>query len=144
MTLKTLEDLRFTIHRGDKVKTGIYQSSSWADDSVMIKAINYDSKGKMNKLGRKGVDNLRDNTPKRSGQTANGWYYKLAETKSGYWELEYCNNAHPESPLNIAFLIDRGHFTRTGGYVPPTPFIYKSLESVMNALWFDIAKELII
>ena len=124
------------------MKTGIYQSQNWADDPVLIRAINSDSKGKMKRYGQKGVDRLKENTPKRSGQTANGWFYRLTQSKEGTWELEFCNDAHPESPLNIATLIDRGHGTRTGGYVPPHPFIYQSLEGVMNMLWFDITKEL--
>ena len=124
------------------MKTGIYQSQQWSDDPVLIRAINSDSKGKMKRYGQRGVDRLRQNTPKRSGQTANGWFYRLLQSKDSVWELEFCNNAHPESPLNIATLIDRGHGTRTGGYVPPYPFIYRSLEGVMNMLWLDITKEL--
>lgn len=121
----------------------MYQSSNWADDSVILKAVNMDSRGKMERYAKQGVERLREMTPKRTGETANGWNYTLEEKSPATWELVFNNDSHPETPLNVAFLIDRGHYTRTGGYVPPQPFISQALLPVTTGLWFDILKELI-
>lgn len=126
------------------MNTGFYNSNNWADDPAIIKAINTTSKGHMKKYGQKGVDSLEKATPKRTGETAGGWYYEVLETKPGEWTLTFGNSSHPESPLNIATLIDRGHYTRTHGYVPPYPFIYQALSGIMAGLWFDFTKELIL
>lgn len=83
-------------------------------------------------IGREGVDSLRRATPVGdTGQTAQGWDYKVSKTKNGS-EVAWINTAHPHTTVSVAKLIDMGHATGTGGYVPPRPYIKQALESILN------------
>lgn len=83
---------------------------------------------------------LRNGTPEDTGETASGWKYEMAVNKNSL-EIAWKNTAHPESEVNVAKLIDLGHATRTGGYVPPRPYIRRSMAPVWQKLDNDI-KEL--
>ena len=72
--------------------------------------------------GEAGVTALMEATPKRSGETAYAWEYRIVENSKGI-ELVFVNNAHPELEVNLAMLIQLGHATGTGGYVPPVNYI---------------------
>lgn len=95
----------------------------------------------LDKIASEGERSLASNTPKETGETAAGWTSKVT-TNGNVSEIAWMNNAHPEAEVNIAKLIDLGHGTGTGGYVPPKPYIKKSMEPV----WKDVdskIKELI-
>lgn len=91
----------------------------------------------LNKIASDGVSALSSNTPKTTGETASGWFSEItSDGKSS--EIAWKNNAHPESGVNIAKLIDLGHGTGTGGYVAPIPYIEKS----MDAVWKDASNKI--
>lgn len=96
----------------------------------------------LNKIASDGKNSLSSNTPKDTGETASGWTSKVT-TKGDVSEVAWSNNAHPESEANVAILIDKGHGTRTGGYVPPRPYIEKAMDPVFKDVGDKIAKELI-
>lgn len=96
----------------------------------------------LNRIAEDGKKSLSSNTPKETGETASGWTSKVT-TKGSVSEVAWSNNAHPESEANVAVLIDKGHGTRTGGYVPPRPYIEKAMDPVFNNVGDKIAKELI-
>lgn len=85
----------------------------------------------LNQIGRKGVSALQQATPIRSGETAAGWKYKLKQTARGY-DVIYYNDSHPESSANIAVLIQLGHGTGTGGFVPGIDYINPALKPVFD------------
>lgn len=91
-------------------------------------------------LGEEGVANLRASTPSRTGGTAAGWLYAIA-TSGQTWELYFYNAAYPHLNVNIAKLIDSGHGTRTGGYVPPRPYIRAAVAPVFANFGKYIDKE---
>ena len=93
-------------------------------------------------IGDEGVRALKSNTPQVTGETANGWEYTIAK-HGDITELSFVNNAHPELEVNLAKLIDSGHGTGTGGYVPPRPYIERSIKPVFDAAGDKIVKELI-
>ena len=76
----------------------------------------------MNSTGRSIVSSLQSSTPRRTGATARGWKFKVEKRQNGDLMYVY-NDAHPESASNVARLIDTGHGTRTGGYVPGFHYI---------------------
>ena len=84
-------------------------------------------------IADKGTKSLSASTPRNTGETAAGWSSKIV--KSGdVTEVSWINTAHPEASVNLAKLIDLGHGTGTGGYVPPKPYIKNSMTSV----WRDV------
>lgn len=95
----------------------------------------------MNALGQQGVDSLRARTPVATGETARSWSYKV-EKKAGYTELSWSNNAHMGATASIARIIDSGHGTGWGGYVPPKPYIREAMSPVFDNAGDKLMKEL--
>ena len=91
----------------------------------------------LDKIGKMGVDALSAGTPKDTGGTAGGWYYTI-ENNSVVWK----NNAHPHTRVPVALLIQYGHGTRTGGYVPPIDYINPALRSIFSTAGNLLAKEM--
>ena len=85
----------------------------------------------MQSLGQEGIASLRAATPVDTGQTASGWAVEIEKTRKGA-EMNFVNRAHPGSSANVATLIELGHGTRTGGYVPPRPYIKGALSNVFD------------
>lgn len=83
----------------------------------------------INQIASQGTNSLVANTPKETGETAAGWKDKVT-VKGDVTEIEWYNTAHPEAQVNVAKLIDLGHGTGTGGYVPPKPYIKRAMEPV--------------
>ena len=103
------------------------------------KCTNMEQKSILEKYGKIGVESLRANTPKRSGETAAGWDYRINQNSNKNLELEFFNRAHPELNVNLAVLIQLGHGTRTGGYVPPVNYI----QPVMTPIYKAVGEELV-
>lgn len=117
--------------------------NSTLTEDWLNKAINNQPSKALSEAGKEGVASLRRNTPiGKTGETANGWDYKV-ETNSDSIELSFVNNAHPEASVNVAKLIELGHGTGTGGYVPPRPYIKGAMEPVFNKTIDKIVKEMI-
>lgn len=89
----------------------------------------------LSQIANEGTRNLKSNTPRDTGATASGWKADI-KTNGNVSEIAWTNNAHPESGVNIAKLIELGHGTGTGGYVPPKPYIKQAMEPV----WKDVDK----
>lgn len=93
-------------------------------------------------IGREGVDSLRRATPVGdTGQTAQGWDYMVSKTKNGS-EVAWINTAHPHTTVSVAKLIDMGHATGTGGYVPPRPYIKQALEAILKDAGDRVGREM--
>lgn len=96
----------------------------------------------LNAIGKQGVNALRGATPKgATGQTAGGWNYKIKRTGYGA-DVVWYNTAHPGESVNIAKIIQLGHGTGTGGYVPPIDYINPALSGVFSNAGDVIAREL--
>lgn len=93
-------------------------------------------------LGQNGVNKLRVATPKRTGATSRGWYYEVNKTRKGY-DLIFKNNAHPESKVSVAMLLQYGHGNGRGGYTPPIDYINPALLSIFNEGVDKLTKEVI-
>lgn len=86
-------------------------------------------------IADKGTASLKENTPKDTGETASSWVSETVRN-GDVIEVSWKNEAHPESEVNVAKLIELGHGTRTGGYVPPNPYI----KEAMKPVWEDVDK----
>lgn len=92
-------------------------------------------------VASEGEKSLASNTPKDTGETAAGWVSDITTYRKNN-VVEWSNTAHPEASANVAKLIDRGHGTGTGGYVPPNPYIVKAMDNVWSNSTDKLAKEL--
>lgn len=73
-------------------------------------------------VGEVGLKQLVDDTPVRSGKTANSWTMDITEADNKL-DLIYSNSNTISDGTPLVILIKQGHGTRNGGYVPPNDFI---------------------
>lgn len=80
--------------------------------------------------GRRGVDALSRATPIDTGRAAGSWDYDIVRTKGSHTIWWY--NTDIEGGVNVAILIQYGHGTGTGGYVPPRDYINPAMRPVFD------------
>lgn len=97
----------------------------------------------LHNLGPQGVDALRKATPKDTGKTAESWFYKVVDNGK-YISIHWANSNRTKDNVSIAFLIEYGHATKNGGYVPPRPYISGAIDpvvdKVINSVWRAVVK----
>lgn len=98
---------------------------------------------KLNKYGQIGVDALREATPKRTGVTSESWTYEVhvgGSSATITW-----SNTNQNKGIPIVVLIQYGHGTRNGGYVPPNDFINPAMrpifEQIANEIWMEVISD---
>lgn len=92
----------------------------------------------LQKIASQGTNALSAGTPVGdTGQTASGWKDKVTDN-----EIQWANNAHMGESVNIAKIIQLGHGTGTGGYVPPNDYIRPALTPIFGDAADIIAEEL--
>lgn len=100
-----------------------------------------DSSNVLNSIAREGTRSLAANTPKETGETASGWTERITK-QGGVTEIAWINTAHPEAGVNLARLIELGHGTGTGGYVPAKPYIKNAMKPIWASIDNKVVKEL--
>lgn len=108
-------------------------------DNFLERALETIKIGELNKYGRRGVEALREATPKDTGKTANSWYYVI-ERKNGVVSLSF-HNSNIVDGFNIAMLIQYGHGTRNGYYVRGVDYINPALQPIFEKIAEDAWKE---
>lgn len=106
----------------------IFNFFRWADKKDIQKDLH--------DIGRIGAKLLAQNTPIDSGRTAASWYYEIEQNGRGYrvvWK-----NFNVNKGVLVAILIQYGHATGTGGYVPAVDYI----NPVMQPLFGDAVDDL--
>lgn len=96
----------------------------------------------LNSIASDGTNRLASSTPRSTGETASGWKSKIT-TSGDITEVVWFNTAHPNAGVSIAKLIELGHGTRTGGYVPPHPYIKQAMRPVWDTVSDKVVKEMI-
>jgi hypothetical protein len=89
----------------------------------------------LEKYGRQGVDALQKATPKDTGNTANSWSYSIED-----WGLSF-SNSNINNGVPVAILIQYGHATRNGGYIPGQDYINPALQPIFDQIVKDLDKE---
>lgn len=92
------------------------------------------------KYGELGVMILRENTPKKTGLTANSWFYKIVNNEDGTTSLEF-HNSNIKDYVNIAMIIDTGHATKDGHFIAGYHYLEPSLQPVFEDLSKKLWKE---
>lgn len=93
----------------------------------------------LDKFGRLGVMRLNELTPKETGKTASSWYYDVRYERDG--AVLTFSNSNVVGGEVIALLIQEGHGTGTGGFVPARPYLDEAMEPIYKDLFGDIWKE---
>ncbi len=99
----------------------------------------------LEKYGQKGVDALREATPKDTGVTADSWTYKIVEEPNGNLKIEWHNTNLANGWVPVAILLQYGHATGNGGYVQGRDYINPAIESIFHQLadeaWKEVSNE---
>lgn len=93
----------------------------------------------LDKYGRQGVAKLSAATPKDTGEAADSWYYDVIKTREGY-KLAFSNSKMAGS-VPLVVLLQYGHGTTGGTFVPGNDFINPALRPVVEQLSQDLWKE---
>ena len=104
--------------------------------------LNKDYLNVLSQYGQKGVNALRAATPVNSGLAASSWNYQIS-LERGYTTLTWTND-DIEGGCSVVILIDRGHATKSGSWVPGLHFIDTALDPIIkeleDAVWREVTK----
>lgn len=90
------------------------------------------------RFGPIGVAALAAATPVESSRTANSWEYEIIQ-KPGYYSIVWLNT-HVEDGVPIAVILQYGHGTKTGGYVPGRDYINPAIRPIFDQIAADMWK----
>lgn len=94
--------------------------------------------GILNKYGMKGVEALREATPKDTGKTSESWSYKITR-ENDIVKLSFLNsNRNQDVP--IAIILQYGHGTKNGGWVEGIDYINPAIQPLFEELAKEIWK----
>lgn len=108
-------------------------------ERFLRKASSFDPMPILQRYGEIGVEELRRVTPVDSGLTAASWYYEIEKNKGTY--TIHWSNSNVVDGVNIAILIEYGHSTKSGTYVPPNQFIAPAIDEVFRRLAIQVGEE---
>jgi hypothetical protein len=94
----------------------------------------------LTKYGEKGVRQLKEVTPKKTGTTAESWTYRIDKRSDGY-DLQFINT-NVNNGVNIAVILQYGHGTNYGGYVQGIDYINPVIEPIFKEIDEAIKQEL--
>ena len=115
--------------KGDLTKT----------ETFLKRLMKQDLKSILNKYGQLGVEALSKATPIDTGKTAASWDYEVT-IAPGSATLTW-TNSNTNQGVPIALLIQYGHGTPTGGYVPGQDYIKPAIRPIMDELTKELWKE---
>ena len=95
-------------------------------------------KSKIKSIADAGAVALKNNTPIRTGKTANSWNYDIENTKDKI--IVSWNNDNIIKGINIAIIIQYGHGTKNGGYVKGVDYINPALKPIFDEMANDMWK----
>ena len=95
----------------------------------------------MTSIGKTGVSMLSAATPVDTGRLASGWAFKVEKSSKG-WELYWYNRAYPGIRPSLVTMLEYGHGTGTGGYVPGRHFVKRVSNSLLSQASKSLRKEM--
>ena len=94
--------------------------------------------------GKNGVEALRAATPRNTGLAADSWSYTITiegTTAKLEWHNSDIEGGANGEGYNVALLIQYGHGTNNGGYVPPHDYINPALEPIFQDISRQVGEE---
>lgn len=73
---------------------------------------------------------LRANSPRKTGDYAKGWAYKIKDTAEG----SYHGTVYNKTDYQLTHLLEKGHAKRNGGRVAAIPHIEPAFEDARKTL----------
>lgn len=101
-------------------------------ENMLKRSLNYTKRINLDKYGERGVEALRQATPKDTGETSGAWYYKIENT-AGKVSLTF-HNSNIQNGVPIAIILQYGHGTKNGGWVEGYDYINPALRPIFNEL----------
>lgn len=105
----------------------------------LARLANGDQYKNLPKLVEKGVDALKQATPKLTGKTAESWSGGV-EYRGSNVEV-FFDNSNVNQGVNVAVLLQYGHGTGTGGYVEGQDYINPALKPVFDEMEESVMQE---
>lgn len=93
----------------------------------------------LNTYGQKGVDALQAASPRETSEMASSWSYTITRTDT-LAKIEW-HNSDVEGGYSVALLVQYGHGTNHGGYVPPHDYINPAMDPIFEELSRQIGEE---
>lgn len=93
------------------------------------------------KYGDKGVELLREATPKDTGKTSESWSYDIEQDANGNWQIVWKNSNIVDGWANVAILLQYGHATKNGGFVQGIDYINPAIQKVFHEMADEAWKE---
>ncbi len=93
----------------------------------------------LEKYAREGVEILRQNTPKDSGETAQSWGFEISIKNTGF--SIHWTNTHIVDSVPVVILLHYGHGTRSGTFVEGRDFINPAMKPLFDKISENIWKE---
>lgn len=93
------------------------------------------------KYGDKGVELLKEATPKDTGKTSESWSYDIEQDANGNWQIVWKNSNIVDGWANVAILLQYGHATKNGGFVQGIDYINPAIQKVFHEMADEAWKE---
>ena len=93
----------------------------------------------LEKYAQKGVDALREATPKRTGLTSESWSYEIKQDSKSFTISWLNTNFHEGVP--IALILQFGHGLKQGGYIKGRDYINPAMQPIFDELADMVWKE---
>lgn len=94
----------------------------------------------LDRFAKAGEQALRDATPVESGETRGSWYSVVRRVGRYSYRIEW-RNSHVVDGAVIAVLIQYGHGTGTGGYVPAVDYVNPAMRPLADMITERVWKE---
>lgn len=107
-------------------------------ESYLEKMLHMNVDSILEAAGHAGVTALETHTPEDSGLAANSWTYEI-ERSEGAVKVVW-HNTDIESGFPVALMIQYGHGTGTGGYIPGRDYVNPAIEPIFQKIAEDIRK----
>lgn len=92
----------------------------------------------LDKYGQMGVEALAKATPVRSGLTSQSWGYRVIRSRRNPGIEWFSSSLDTAGGTPVAILIQYGHATGTGGYVPGIDFINPVMKPIFDQIVDDV------
>lgn len=92
----------------------------------------------LDKYGQMGVEALAKATPVRSGLTSQSWGYRVIRSRRNPGIEWFNSSLDTAGGTPVAILIQYGHATGTGGYVPGIDFINPVMKPIFDQIVDDV------
>ena len=111
-----------------KQKGSFKQTSSFLQRCLEVADMSW-----LDTYGKKGVEELRKNTPVDTGKTADSWDYVIEHTDEGA-RLVWTNSNVTKNGDCIAILLQYGHGTNGGGLVIGRDYINPAIRPIFDEM----------